>query len=88
MTIDDWWIEIEQHMLNRNWSGVLICADGLQESGDERLAGCLRWISRLQIEVQRPCSDYYKASTYATLFISSTLPKLIDEIQKGREHWQ
>lgn len=51
MSADDWWAEIERHLLNRNWTGVLICADGLSEAGEERLADCVRWVARQTIEI-------------------------------------
>lgn len=38
MTVRQWWRQIERHLKNGNWTGLLVCADGIQELGDEERA--------------------------------------------------
>lgn len=49
MIIDEIWQQIEQHLLDRNWMAVTVWADALQETGEERLAGCIRWLAKRKL---------------------------------------
>lgn len=46
MTESDWWKQIEQFTLQKDWNGLLVAADGLQELGMEQEADTIRWAVR------------------------------------------
>ena len=53
MTQEEWWAEIERHLLARDWNAVAVCADGLEESGDPESASTLRWICQKNLSTDK-----------------------------------
>lgn len=92
MTADDWWEQIERHLLDRNWTGVLVCADGLQEAGEERLAGTLRWVVRKELHINwmRNGSDrnrWWFCYVGDDLFDGDDIVVVVGKIQSKREYY-
>lgn len=63
MNTEEVWTHIERYLLERNWTGVVVMADALQELGEERLAGTLRWISKVNKEVHCKTFSEWKGHT-------------------------
>jgi hypothetical protein len=94
------WTHIEQLFRERDWTGVAVMADALQEAGEERLAGCVRWMAEKKVKVgwvSRPAEgDHYyrcflhsKRSTgWMGEYTGDTLPQLVETVQQEREYYQ
>jgi hypothetical protein len=48
MTTDECWKSIEAYTLAGDWNGLLVCADALQELGEEEMAQTIRWANRMK----------------------------------------
>lgn len=75
MTKDECWLEIETFTLNGDWNGLLVCADALQELGEEEMAGTIRWAQRKNLlpDKCRDSARWWIRTMYASEYCTSCL---------------
>lgn len=89
MTEDEWWRLIEEYTLAGDWTGLLVCADALQEQGWDGKADTLRWLAKKQLRVGlmvwRNGPEYYlHVATNPHKLISPVFKSLMYLLEKER----
>ena len=96
MSEADWWKEIEQYMqqYTPDWSGVLVCCDGLQEMGKEEMADTLRWLYRVRHTVwvffdkDRAGGKWGSTRNREDAYYYPSLECLVQSMAESRKYWQ
>lgn len=88
MHLAEWWSSIEGYVREKDWNGVLVCADAIQELGEERLAVTLRWICRKGLcfmYEHTPPSKWEARTPYRWIEPQNTLKQIVQGLTYDRE---
>lgn len=83
----DWWKLIEDYLLAKDWTAVLVCADGLSDDNDV-LADTLRWIAKKQLRwgyVDGSAGRKYYTHIFGDQHSGKTVREAVEHIRQNRD---